>query len=105
MLQRPDVLAANGEKPQLIRRLLEDANTWSALRRLLHKQITAIGEFRDEYVKMVDGDEAVDILARTTENFAHVIGLRIDKFDAVSAALIQLVSLRDRSLSLLSFCL
>jgi Mg2+ and Co2+ transporter CorA len=88
--QRPDVLRANGRDPTLIICLLEDANTWITLRRLLHNQVEAVKTFRVDYIKYGYEHQIIEQVAQTIEHFAQVVNLRIDKLDSISTALIQL---------------
>jgi hypothetical protein len=92
--QRPDVLTGNGEDPKLIVRLLSDANTWIGLRQKLEDQTHAIRAFCDGYSKYSGEDEDSSTLSKTTDTFWADVSARLDKLDASSAALIQLVSWR-----------
>ena len=88
--QRRDVLLANGGEPNLIVHLLEDANTWIDLRRLLHNQVDTIGVFRVDYDQYGYGDPAIDNLAPLTQEFVRAVDSRIDKLDESSSTLVQL---------------
>ncbi|KAL9079796.1 MAG: hypothetical protein Q9157_001368 [Trypethelium eluteriae] len=87
---RRDILVANGREPDLIVRLLKDANTWIDLRRLLHNQVEVAQSFRLDYDKYGYEDSAIDDLAETIEEFARTIHSRIDKLDESSSTLVQL---------------
>ena len=91
MAQRPDILDANGRETQLITRLLDDANTWITLRRLLLNQAKAIKEFILEYRTFTEGGDEFAVLHGSPAQLQN-LGHRFDQFDAISAALIQLVS-------------
>ncbi|KAH6638134.1 hypothetical protein C7974DRAFT_390939 [Boeremia exigua] len=94
---RPDVLAANGSDPKLIRRLLEDANTWFKLRDILQRQIKTLRGFWDGNLQDFGS------IAVTTEAFARDVSLQIDRFDSISASLVQidfnLTSIREVQMS------
>lgn len=87
---RPQVHRANGEDPDLITRLLADANTWSDLRRLLKTQVEEAKAFRKFYIKHQYEDYALDGVSRAIDNLYAAIDYRIDVFDASSRDLIQL---------------
>jgi hypothetical protein len=92
-VKRLDVLKENGEKRDLITRLLKDATTWIDLRRRHNNQIKTIQEFCKTYENQGHEGRASKLAVSTIDDLADSIKPHFDRFDAESSALIQLVSL------------
>lgn len=88
-----NILKQNGGHRYLIRRLLNDATTWINFRHRLLTQVEAIRKFCNEYENQGYEDQASKVVVYTISDFEDVIKSRFDEFDAVSSALIQLVSI------------
>jgi predicted RNase H-like HicB family nuclease len=92
-IQRRSVLAAKGKTPELINRLLEDAEKWIQFRTILRDQVDAAKEFRAKYSSRYDEDKALDNLESTIDNFKEDISDKITELDKLSQSLIQIVSI------------
>jgi hypothetical protein len=79
--------------PNLVTRLLKDANNWTNFRHMLALQIEASRKIHKEQIKYTNDIETIGNVAGFITTFEAEMAKRMNQLDAGSSALIQLVCL------------
>jgi hypothetical protein len=90
-LQREEVLGAKGGNPELTDQLLEDAQQWTALRKVLAQHIKRAGEFTSRYHRLYQEENAYEDCRIFLLKFQSDVEQRLDSLDTTSQNLIGIV--------------